>query len=160
MPDPVTLAAHPGGPAMRAYSIDLRELVLAAGADGTSVAEVADTFGVSESWVRRLRQRYAASGSLAPRTASRSGPPPALTPHHDHLRQLVRDHPGLTAAEYHTRLGAGVSVLTVWRALRRLGLTYKISPSGRPSRTARMSPAGGSSGGPRGCPRSTRTGWV
>ena len=134
---------------MRAYSIDLRERVLAAGADGTSAAEVADTFGVSESWVRRLRQRHAATGQVGPTTPARSGPAPALAAHHARLRQLVRDHPGLSAAEYHARLGAGASVLTVWRTLRRLGLTFKKSASGRPSRTARTSPAGGTSGGPR-----------
>ena len=131
---------------MRAYSIDLRERVLAACGDGMGTAEVADTFGVSESWVRRLRQRNAATGQVGPTTPARSGPTPALAAHHDRLRQLVRDHPGLTAAEYRTRLGVPVSVLTVWRALRRLGLTFKKSASGRPSRTARTSPAGGRNG--------------
>jgi transposase len=134
---------------MRAYSIDLRERVLAAGADGTTAAEVADTFGVSESWVRRLRQRHAATGQVGPTTSARYGPAPVLAAHHGRLRQLVRDHPGLTAAEYRGRLGAPVSVLTVWRALRRLGLTVKKSAPGRPSRTARTSPAGGRSGGAR-----------
>lgn len=134
---------------MKAYSMDLRERALAAGADGTSAAEVAETFGVSASWVRRRRQRHEASGSAAPRTPSRSGPPPALAPHHDRLRGLVRDHPGLTAAEYHGRLGLPVSALTVWRALRRLGRTYKKSPPGRPSRTGPASGRGGRRGGGR-----------
>src|SRR2546421_9053999 len=131
---------------MRAYSIDLRARVLAAGADGTGAAEVADTFGVSESWVRRLRQRHAATGQVGPTTPARSGPAPALAAHHERLRQLARDHPGLAAAEYHARLGVPVSVLTVWRALRRLGPTVKKRASGRPGRTARASPAGGGPG--------------
>jgi transposase len=74
--------------------------------------------------VRVLAQRRRETGEVAPR-AGRPGPSPALAAHHDRLRQLVRDHPGLTAGKYRDRLGVGVAVLTVWRALRRLGLTHK-----------------------------------
>lgn len=133
---------------MRAYSMDLRLRVLAACDDGLGTTEVADTFAVSEAWVRRLKQRRKAAGEVAPRTPARRGPAPALAAHADRLLLLVRTAPGLTAAEYRDRLGVGVSVLTVWRALRRLGLTHKKSPSGRPSRTARMLPAAGPTGGP------------
>jgi transposase len=100
-------------------------------------AEVAETFAVSESWVRRVKQRFRDKGEVAPRTPARRGPAPALDGQDDRIRQVVRDHPGLTAAEYLSRLGVAASAVTVWRALRRLGLSYKKSRSGRPSRTAR-----------------------
>jgi transposase len=100
-------------------------------------AEAAETFAVSASWVRRVRQRFRDDGGVAPRTPTRRGPTRALDGPDDRVRREVRDHPGLTAAEYRTRLGVAASVLTVWRALRRLGLTYKTSRSGRPSRAAR-----------------------
>lgn len=122
---------------MKAYSTDLRGRVLAACEGGMGTEEVAETFAVSASWVRRVKQRFRDGGEVAPRTPARRGPPPALDGEGDRIRQEVRDHPGLTAAEYRTRLGVGASVLTVWRAIRRLGLTYKKSRSGRPSRTAR-----------------------
>jgi len=51
-----------------------------------------------------------------------------------------------TAAEYRDRLGVDVTAVTVWRMLRRLGLTFKKSPSGPPSKTARTSPPGGRRG--------------
>jgi transposase len=134
---------------MKAYSTDLRGRVLAASEGGMGTAEAAETFAVSESWVRRVKQRFRDGGEVAPRTPARRGPAPVLADQSDRLRAAARDHPGLTAAGYRDRLGLTASVVTVWRALRRLGLTHKKSPSGRPSRTARMSPASGPRGGPR-----------
>jgi transposase len=132
---------------MKPYSMDLRERVLAACDDGTGTAEAAETFGVSEAWVRRLKQRRRETGQIGPRVPARSGPKPALADEADRLRQVVRDHPGLSAAEYRDRLAVAVVPLTVWRALRRLGFTFKKSQSGPPNRTARMSPPGGRRGG-------------
>jgi transposase len=134
---------------MKAYSVDLRARVLAACDDGMGTAEAAEAFAVSPAWVRRIKQRRREAGELAPRTQARRGPAPALAAHAGRLRELVRDHPGQTAAGYRDRLGVGVTALTVWRMLRRLGLTFKKSRRGRPSKTARTWPPGGSSGGPR-----------
>lgn len=122
---------------MRAYSTDLRLRVLAACEDGMGTAEAAETFAVSASWVRRVRQRFRDGGETAPRRPASPGPAPALAGQSDRLRREVRDHPGLTAAEYRDRIGAGVAVVTVWRMLRRLGLTHEKSPPAPPGRTAR-----------------------
>jgi putative transposase len=124
---------------MRAYSMDLRVRVLAACDDGMGTAEAAEAFSVSPAWVRRLKQRRREGGGIGPRAPARPGP--ALAPHADRLLALVRGHPGLTAGEYRDRLGVGVSALTVWRMLRRLGLTHKKSPPG-----GRAGPAGGRRG--------------
>lgn len=121
---------------MRPYSMDLRERVLAACDDGMETAEVAETFAVSQSWVRRLKQRRRESGSIAPRLPSRHGPAPVLVAQAERLRAAVHDHPGETAADYRDRLGLDVAPLTVWRMLRRLGLTFKKSRSTPPNRTA------------------------
>jgi transposase len=134
---------------MKPYSIDLRERVLAACDDGSGTSEVAESFGVSEAWVRRLKQRRRETGLIGPRTPARSGPPPVLADQADRLRRLVRDHPGLSSGEYRDRLGVDVVALTVWRALRRLGYTFKKSPSGRRNRTGRTSPPAGRHGGRR-----------
>ena len=133
---------------MTPYSMDLRERVLAACDGGMGTAEAAEAFAVSPAWVRRLKQRRRETGSVAPRVAT-PGPALALAAHHDRLRALVREAPGLSAAEYGDRLGVAVAAVTVWRALRRLGLTFKKSPSGRPSRTGRTWPGGGRPGGRR-----------
>ena len=143
------LPVDQGGPAMKAYSADLRARVLAACDDGMGTAEAAEAFAVSPAWVRRLKQRRRQTGEVGPRAQARHGPPPALAAQADRLRELNRREPDLTPAEVRDRLGLAVAPLTVWRALRRLGLTFKQSRTGRPSRTARTWRPGGRTGGPR-----------
>jgi len=53
---------------MRPYSMDLRQRVLADCDDGMKTRAVATKYRVSESWVRRLKQRRAATGETAPRS--------------------------------------------------------------------------------------------
>ena len=134
---------------MRAYSVDLRQRVLAACDDGLGTAEAAETFAVSASWVRRIKQRRRAGGERAPRVRGRTGPVPALAAHRDRLAALARSAPDLTPAEYRDRRGVAAAPVTVWRALRALGLTFKKKSSAPPSRTGRMSPHGGPRGGTR-----------
>jgi len=132
---------------MKPYSVDLRQRVLDDCDGGLGTKAVAEKYSVSESWVRRLKQRRREDGSIEPRTAT-PGPAPALAAHHDRLRALVRDNPGLSAGEYRDRLGARVAVVTVWRALRRLGLTFKKSPpGGRAGPPGRGRAAAGVAGG-------------
>ena len=134
---------------MKAYSMDLRARVLAAGDGGMTTAEAAGAFAASPAWVRRIKQRRRQAGEVAPRAQARRGPAPALEPEYDRLRASNRAEPDLTPAEVRDRLGRAAAPLTVRRALRRLGLTFKKSRPGRPSGTARTWPPGGPSGGPR-----------
>lgn len=120
---------------MQAYSLDLRMRVLADCDRGLNTRVVATKFSVSESWVRRLKQRRRQTGEVTPRP-----PRPrqsTLTPHLDRLRELVAAHPDATLEELRSQLGVAVCVATLWTALRRLGLTVKKKSSGRPSRTGR-----------------------
>src|SRR2546423_7227322 len=149
--------ADQGGPAMKAYSMDLRQRVLVACDDGMSTAEAAEAFSVSPAWVRRLKQRRRETGETGPRRPARSGPPRALEGEDERIRDVVRDNPGLAAEEYRDRLGFRVAVVTVWRALRRLGLTFKKSPSAPANRIDPTSPRSGKSGGPRAPRRWTRS---
>jgi transposase len=119
---------------MRAYSMDLRERVFADCRAGMATPAVARKYTVSESWVRRLKQRQRATGSLAPRPPS-PGRPVALAPHDARVRELVRDDPDATLAELRTRLGVRVSISALAEYLRRIELSFKKKSSGRPSRT-------------------------
>ena len=121
---------------MTPYSIDLRQRVLKDCDAGMGTKAVAAKYTVSESWVRKLKQQRRETGSIEPRVAT-PGPRPTLAPHADRLRGLVRAEPDLSAEEYRDRLGVDAAAVTVWRMLRRLGLTHKKSASGRPSRTGR-----------------------
>jgi transposase len=118
--------------------MDLRTRIFQARQAGESTAEVAERFAVSPAFVRRLMQRHREGGSLAPSNAPR-GPKPKLQAHTERIRQLNAQQPDLTAAEIHHRLGLTTCVLTVWRMLRRLGLTFKKSRSTLPSVSARTS---------------------
>lgn len=119
-------------------SMDLRSRIFEARQAGESTAEVAERFAVSPAFVRRLMQRHRHTGLLVPSAAPR-GPKPRLAAHAERLRQLNAEQPDLTPAEVRQRLGLTTSVLTVWRMLRRLGLTFKKSPCTPPSATAPMS---------------------
>lgn len=123
---------------MRAYAMDLRERVVAACDAGRSTEEVAATFSVSASWVRRLKQRRRESGSIAPRPQERRGPVPGWETHGEAIRQAVREHPDATLEEYRHQHGLlSLSKSALARALAVLGLTRKKSRSGPPSRTGR-----------------------
>jgi transposase len=109
------------------YSADLRTRVLADCDAGLRTSAVAEKYTVSPAWVRRLKQRRRQTGEARPRQA-RPGPKPALAPgaaDGDRLAALARAEPGLSASEYQLRLGLGCHHSAAWRALRRLGLTFK-----------------------------------
>lgn len=121
---------------MRPYSTDLRDRVLADCDDGMKTRAVAAKYRVSESWVRRVKQRRAATGETAPRSG-RVGPRPSWDAYADHLRRAIADDPDATLKELKARLGLAAALSTLWRAVAALGLTLKKSRPTRPSRPAR-----------------------
>jgi transposase len=142
----------------RAYSPDLRERVLAAYEAGEgSQAEIADRFRIGERTLSRWLKAARSEGRRGPKVRAHSrglvGGAEAV------LAELVDAQNDATLAEYAERLAArtGVrrSLAAVCRALKSLGLVRKQRRSGRPSRTARMSPKRGWPGG-RSWPGSTR----
>lgn len=121
---------------MKPYSMDLRERVLRDCAAGLGTKVVAEKYTVSESWVRRLKQRKRECGQAEPRSP-RNKRVPKLAAHADRIRELVTATPDLTLAELRAELGVTVALATLWAAVARLGLTVKKKSSGRPSRTGR-----------------------
>ena len=121
---------------MVAYSMDLRERVVAACDEGTDTrAEIAERFSVSESWIRRLLQRRREAGSIAPKPR-RGGRAPAFDDEAaGRLREAVRADDDATLEELAEAAGVACYPSAVHRALRRLGITRKKSRGGRPSRT-------------------------
>jgi transposase len=140
---------------MRAYSYDLRERVVRACDEGRGTRpQVADLFGVSTAWIRRLLQRRRETGSFAAKPPA-GGPPRKMTPDRcNRLAVLVTEQPDATLAELRDRLGAPVHRSTVGRALARLGLPVKKKFRKRPSRTA---PTSGTSGRPSAAGRRAST---
>ena len=109
---------------MRAYSMDLRERVWADCQTGMKTPAVAQKYSVSASWVRRLKQRHKATGSLAPRPPS-PGRPVTLAPHDARVRERVRADPDATLAELRQRLGLKISISALSEYLRRIEFSFK-----------------------------------
>ena len=109
---------------MRAYSMDLRERVWTDCPAGMQTAAVAAKYSVRESWVRRLKQRQKATGSIAPRPPS-PGRPVTLAAHDARVRELVRADPDATLAELRQRLGLKVSLSALSEYLRRIEFSFK-----------------------------------
>ena len=131
---------------MEAYSLDLRKRVLDACDAGHGTKQVAQLYGVSTAWVRRLKQRRRELGLVGP-LPGRFGKPPKLTDEHlRRLEQLVARQPDATLGELRDQLGVQVVPSTISRALAKLGLTFKKSRSTPPSKTAPTSPPDASSG--------------
>jgi len=116
---------------MNAYSIDLRERVLADFDSGLGNNAVARKYHVSSRWVYNLRRQRAETGNIAPRRG-KTGPKPKLTESHlRRLQQLVQEQPDATLEELRDRLGVPVAVSTIFKTLKRLGVTFKKSAARR-----------------------------
>src|SRR5262245_14974559 len=113
---------------MQPYSPDLRRRVLADCDRGLATRAVATKYSVSESWVRRLKQRRRECGEVTPRPQAH-GPDPSWRAYADRLRAAIAETPDATLQELRDRLGLAVALSTLWRAVAALGLSVKKSPA-------------------------------
>ena len=105
-----------------------------------STAEIAEAFGVCESGVRRVRQRLRERGTLDPLPGA-CGRKPMLTPDVERrVREHVAARPDATRDELRSALGLAVSLQSISKWLKRLGLPLKKSRRTPPSRTGPTSP--------------------
>jgi transposase len=127
----------------KAYSQDLRSRVLLAADDGARVGQIAARLRVSISYVSKVLSRRTATGETSAR-AQRSHRPQKLVALHAAISAEIAAHPDMTIAELGRWLGEthGVSASEglMHKTLVRLGLTFKKSRSGRPSRSVRTLP--------------------
>lgn len=120
---------------MKAYSLDLRQRVLAAALRGDrTIPEVAGLFGVSAAFINKMLRLHRAGADLAPRPHG-GGYPARLLPRHERLlRSEIRRRKDSTLEELRAHLakkdGVEVSVSTVSRALIRLDLGRKKKSGG------------------------------
>jgi transposase len=125
---------------MASYSIDLRQKILHAYERRIgSQQAIADIFGVSLSFVEKLLRRHRTTGVLAPKPHAGGQRPRLDAAAQAQVRRLVHDQPDATLEELCTRAvettGIRVSVPTMCRVVRRLGLPRKKNLSMRPSAT-------------------------
>jgi transposase len=129
------------------FSQDLRDRVLAAYDRGMETAEIARIFCVSPAWARRLKQTRREHGRTTP---LKMGGAKVFKIDMQHLAQLVESTPDATIEELRAALIAKSNVRiassAVWKALRRLDVSYKKRRSTPASRIAKMSRSVAASG--------------
>jgi len=119
---------------MQAYSLDLRERVVAAYETGkTTISAVAAQFSVGETFVKKMLRQKRESGSLK-RLPHRAGAKKMLSEAHRlWLAKHVKERPDATLTGLQTSLSAAKKVLvspaTLSRELRRLSLGRKKNHS-------------------------------
>ena len=114
---------------MTAYSQDLRDRIIAGVRAGQDTREgIAQTFGVSRSFVQKLWRRWRETGRSAAKPHA-GGNPRALRNDAARIRQIVVRQPDVTLAELCERVaqagGAKASSSMMWRELQRLRLPRK-----------------------------------
>lgn len=120
---------------MKAYSPDLRQRVFEDCDGGMETRQVAVKYRVSESWIRRLKQRRRDTGETTARS-SRNRRTAKWLAHAERIKELVAGKPDATLRELAAELNHAVSGQTLSRALRALGLVLKKSPARRRARPA------------------------
>ena len=111
---------------MRPYSIDVRQRIVAAVESAEhSLRALAELFSVDLSTVVRLLQRFRITGSVQPKPHA-GGPRPKLDAQATaRLLEAVRQQPDATLVELRDRLGVDCSIATIFRTLKRNGITRK-----------------------------------
>ena len=144
----------------RPCSTDLRERVVRAHLAGEPIRSVAARFVIGVSCVPRWLARYRKTGSVAPGKVG-GHRPWLLAAHRDRVLKLVRRTPHLTIDRLRELLATeGIAVCrdTIWRFLKREGLSFKKKRCSPWSRPAGRSPGSARAGG-RSNAGSTRTVW-
>src|SRR4051794_18469675 len=111
---------------MTPLSQDLRQRILdTVRRKEGSLRQIARRFLVSVSFITRLLRTHRSTGSLQPKPHG-GGTPPVLGPEDlERLRELIRQQPDATLEECRQRLGLSCSLMTICRALEKLGLRRK-----------------------------------
>lgn len=115
---------------MKPYSLDLRQKLLAAYERmKVSQRDLAELFGVSQSFVEKLLRQYRTTGDIAPHAQAHGFPRRLETSDDELIRHLVKAHPDATLEELCEGLvkagGKRVSIFVMCRTLARLELPRK-----------------------------------
>lgn len=134
---------------MDAYSLDLRRRILEDCDCGMTTRVAATKHRVSESWLRRLKQRRRETGETTPRSSRPKSVTKTLDAHRETLLRLVAEQADSTLSELRERLPVRVDRSTICRTLQELRLSFKKKSSTRPSKIGRTSANNGRRGKPK-----------
>ena len=113
-----------------AYSMDLRERVLALYDDGFKTKAVAERLKVCPAWARRIKQWRNEGKSIAPKPVGGSKPRLDEAARRE-LARFIDEQPDATLQELRRRLAAelkiAISIGALWETLRAMKLSLKKS---------------------------------
>ena len=117
---------------MKTYSLDLRQRIVDAVDNGIDTySEIADMFGVHESFIYKLLRQRRELGHVAPLPHGGGAQPKLDDKALDLLVDLVHQVPDRTLDELrqqlHKKVKTKVSVSTIWYGLEKCGITLKKS---------------------------------
>lgn len=124
---------------MEAYSMDLRKRVVAACDQDSSRGarkRIAQRFGVSTEWIRRLLLRRRETGNYAPLNTKPGRKPLFAGRRLEQLERIIAQQPDVTLAELRERLEVDCSLTAIHNTLRRLGYRRKKRRFGPRSKIA------------------------
>jgi transposase len=117
-----------------------------------SQQELAQRFGVSFEYVRKIRRQWRKNGKMERVAQSRHGPPSRITePVREQLRGWLREQPDRTLAELGEQLrssGVKAERSRISQVLGQMGLVRKKSPSTPPSAIPKLTASGARSSSP------------
>ena len=126
---------------MKTYPLELRQRVIKAVDNkiGTK-KEIAETFSVSTSWIRKLLQRRRKNGSIEPSARTQGRKPAFKGVDLEQLNNFVQENPDSTLEEIREQFSDRVScsIVTIHNALKRLNWRYKKNHYEQVSRTEKM----------------------
>jgi transposase len=124
---------------MKAYSIDLRERVMAAiENDSMTQEEIMEHFGVSATFIFLLKKRVEETGTVNPKPHGGGMPPKFTGKALERIRIFVEKNPDATLHEILDHTRAKASIMAVSRALDRLGFNRKKNRYGHLSKIEKM----------------------
>jgi transposase len=112
---------------MKPYSIDLRQKVLDAHLKNqTSIREIAEKFGVSDSFVRKLLKRHQETGGIEPKPHGGGASAKLTEEHYVLVESMIAENNNITLVvlckQIEAKTGIRVSVPTMCRILQKLKL--------------------------------------
>jgi transposase len=121
---------------MKTYPIELRQKIVdAVDQQLSTYKEIAEMFGIAESYIYKLLRQRCETGSLAPLPRGGGGTAKLSEEHLLVLAELVARQPDATLEELRQQLRRQIkveaSISTIWRGLERIEFTTKKRPSSR-----------------------------
>ena len=123
---------------MKSIPVAMRQRILTLYQQNKSTRQIADALGYCQAAVRRVRQHLKERGTLEPATHLCGAKGFFTQERQERVRQLILEKPDRTLEDLCQQMDRPVAVSTMDTWTRKLGFSFKKSPSTPPNKTGRM----------------------